>query len=167
MPIEIDHKVKALELANHHAASPAEVTARAAAYHTFLTGGKAAVIVSAKALPPAGKAVTAPAGKPVAAAAAKPGATAAKQPAKAAGGKHTIDEVRTLIRAVSAAEALGKEEAVNILDEDGGGVGNVSNLKAENYDKVYEACVSALTGAGVAVPGAEQEAGDEGDDPNE
>lgn len=176
-------KVKALELSNQHAATPDEIVARATVYHAFLSGANAA----GKATPPTGKpgatgAVTngkpgATAGKPgTPAPTGKPGATAGKgatpptgkpgagKPAtKAPGGKHTVDEVRGLVRQVSTTEGLGKQSALDILDEEAG-VQNVTNLKAEDYDKVYEACVVALNGAGVTLEGSEPNTGDATDD---
>jgi hypothetical protein len=166
---EIDHKVKALELANQFTGeAPEKIVARATAYHAFLTGGAAAKPAAAAAATkpattkpattkPAATApaaagkpatVTAPAGKPATTkpAATKPAATAPK----AQVGKYTEDQVRAKIREVASNEALGKQEALDILDENGN-VQNVSQLKPENYDKVYEACQAALN----AIPGSE------------
>lgn len=101
-------------------------------------------------------AADAKAAKP-AATAAKPAATAAKPAtdAKAAKpaaapkqvGKYSLDDVRKVIREVSTHEALGKQEAFDILDENAN-VAEVRLLKPEDYDKVYEACVAALNSAG-------------------
>jgi hypothetical protein len=169
---DFDPKVKALELANQHIATPAEIVSRASAYHTFLTGA------GAKVTAPAGKPGTTgasptgkpgaqptgkpPTGKPGAQTTAKPGAGKPIQPAKAAGGKHTIDEVRAIIRRVSTTDGLGKQSALDILDEEAG-VTNVTNLKVEDYDKVYEACVVSLQGAGVNI-GGDGEGGEAADD---
>jgi hypothetical protein len=89
------------------------------------------------------------------AAAAKP--TTAAGPAsgtKAPGGKYTIDQVREKIREVAANKNLGKETAADILDQDGGGVKRVTDLKIENYDKVYEAAAVALQTEGAKTTAA-------------
>ena len=41
-------------------------------------------------------------------------------------------------------------EEAGVLDQAGGGVKSVSNLKLENIDKVYEACQSLLVSVGTA-----------------
>ena len=90
-------------------------------------------------------------------------AAAAKAKAGPAGntkgpnGKYTADQVREKIREVATNASLGKQDAADILDQDGGGVKRVTDLKPENYDKVYEACQVALqtegsTPAGAAAP---------------
>jgi ribonuclease D len=90
-----------------------------------------------------------------AAAAAKAAATpSATKPAgppagtRAPGGKHTIEQVREMIRKVAADKNLGKQSAKDILSDDGGGVEKVLDLKPENYDKVFEACEVLLNGEG-------------------
>lgn len=84
---------------------------------------------------------------------AKDKAPAASAPAgttKAPGGKRTLDNVRDIIRKVATTEGLGKPEAINILEENGG-VKSVAELKPENFDAVYEACEVAVTNAGKPV----------------
>lgn len=99
-----------------------------------------------------------------AAAAKKTAEDAAKKKAgattgtKAPGGKHTIDQVRTMIREVAA--KVDKQSAKDILSDDGGGVEKVLDLKPEFYDKVYEACEVLLKGeggAGAAPPADEED----------
>jgi hypothetical protein len=63
---------------------------------------------------------------------------------KAPGGKYTVEQVREKVREVAANPNLGKTTAIDILDQDGGGVKSVRDLKPENYDKVYEACAVAI-----------------------
>lgn len=99
-------------------------------------------------------------------AAAKTSAATATKPAgpaagtKAPGGKHTIEQVRELIRKVAADKNLGKQSAKDILADDGGGVEKVLDLKPENYDKVYEACEVLLNGEGNKEPEAAAEEDD-------
>lgn len=57
--------------------------------------------------------------------------------------KHTQDEVRAIIRKVAGADGLGKKVALDLLDEVAN-VTNVSNLKEEDFDKVYAACQAKL-----------------------
>jgi hypothetical protein len=163
-----DPKVKALELAIHGGGDHAQVVARAAAYHSYLTGGKLAPVATT-----AGKSGTAPAatGKPAPAATtgkpaqqtAKPGAATGKpaqaakpaaKPAAAAAqaGKYSIDQVREIIKKVVATDGLGKEMAVELLDTEGG-VKKISDLKPADYDKVYEACDGALHGGEAGATG--------------
>lgn len=68
----------------------------------------------------------------------KPAAAAAKPKSK-----HTQDEVRAIIRKVAGADGLGKKVALDLLDEVAN-VTNVSNLKEEDFDKVYAACQAKL-----------------------
>ena len=94
------------------------------------------------------------------AAAAK--AAAAKTAGPAAGtkgpnGKFSIEQVREKIREVATNANLGKQSAADILDQDGGGVKKVTDLKPENYDKVYEACQVALQSEGAAPAAAAPE----------
>jgi hypothetical protein len=77
---------------------------------------------------------------------------------KAPGGKRSLDDVRAMIRKVATTEGLGKPDAVNILDEEGG-VKSVAELKPEHYDSVYEACEVAIANAGKA-PAATDETDD-------
>jgi hypothetical protein len=86
-------KVKALELANQHAADPSKVVERAAAYHSFLVGtGTAANVVKGNGAAAPSTAGAKPAGaaagtKPANAAGAKPANAAGAKPANAAGAK--------------------------------------------------------------------------------
>lgn len=85
-------------------------------------------------------------------AAAKVAAAAAKKAppasAKAPGGKYTVEQVRDIVRQVATNAGLGRQSAADILDQDGGGVAKVTDLKPENFDKVYEACQVLLSGEG-------------------
>lgn len=65
---------------------------------------------------------------------------------KAPGGKHTLGQVRDMIRKVAA--DVDRQSAKDILLDDGGGVERCDLLKPENYDKVYEACEVLLHGEG-------------------
>lgn len=122
---------------------------------SVLKGGAAAAPTAkpAAAAPAAKPAAAAAAAKPAAAAAAKPAAAkpAAAGPAagtKGPGGKYTIEQVRDIIRKVATNESLGGQSAKDILQDDGGGVTKVTDLKPENYDKVYEAAQVLLNGEG-------------------
>jgi hypothetical protein len=75
---------------------------------------------------------------------------------KAPGGKHTIEQVREMIRKVAADANLGKQTAKDILADDGG-VEKVADLKPENFDKVYEACEVALKAEGGGAPAADDD----------
>jgi len=89
------------------------------------------------------------------AAAAKAAAAKTAGPAagtKGPGGKYSIDQVREKIREVAANPNLGKQSAADILEDDGGGVKRVTDLKPENYDKVYEAAAVALQSEGGKAP---------------
>jgi len=108
--------------------------------------------------------VKADAAAAAAAAAASAAAAAAKKPAagpatgtKGPGGKFTVEQVRDKIREVATNANLGRQSATDILDQDGGGVKTVKDLKPENYDKVYEACQVALQSEGSASAGAAPE----------
>lgn len=166
MPLD-EHKSKALDLANQHAAPPDAVVARAAAYHAFLTGGAAPATkpaATATTKPATGTATTKPAAtKPAATkpAATKPAAAPAAGSTKAPGGTHTQDDVRDIVRKVATTPGLGKDRAIEILKEDGGGVESFKDLKPESFDAVYEACQSALSGGegGEAVADAEDPLG--------
>lgn len=136
--------------------------------HATLKGGGGAVAPKAPAEKTAASAADIAAAKAAAAkkadvakkadAAAKTSAATATKPAgpaagtKAPGGKHTIEQVRELIRKVAADKNLGKQSAKDILADDGGGVEKVLDLKPENYDKVYEACEVLLNGEGNKEP---------------
>lgn len=76
--------------------------------------------------------------------------------AKAANGKYNSDQVRDIIRKVATNANLGKQSAVDILDQDGNGAPNVMTLKPEFYDAVYEACQVALQGEGGAEASADE-----------
>jgi hypothetical protein len=78
-------------------------------------------------------------------------AAAAKGPpagTKAPGGKHTIEDVRDIIRRVASDPALGKAAAADVLTDDGGGAARVTDLKPDKYDAVYEACQVLLSSEG-------------------
>lgn len=126
-------------------AASSDDTAKAAAAAKVATA-KAAEAAKAAAAK-AAEAAKAGAGKPADKAANKAAASSTPGGTKGAGGKHTLDEIRAIIREVATNAALGKQEALNILDEEGG-VKNVADLKADNYDKVYEACQVAISNAG-------------------
>lgn len=179
MPLdEVTARQRALELANSHIGatpiSPTEVVARAAAYHTFLTGAKATVTnplannkpdkaAAAASGTPAqssGTAKGAAAGKP-ATTGTKPaagGKPAAGKPAAAAmvaaaagnvkgpGGTYTKDQVRDKLREIATTDGLGRDRVYEILKEDGEGVESLSALKPEHFDAVYEGCTNALGG---------------------
>jgi type II secretory pathway component HofQ len=105
---------------------------------------KAAPAAAAAAAKPAAAAAKPAAAKP---AAAKPAAAPA-QPQKAPGGRYTLDQVRDAVRKIAANKTLGKQSALDILDQDGDGAQNVTLLKPEYYDSVYEACSALLTNEG-------------------
>jgi hypothetical protein len=117
---------------------------------------KAAPAAAAAAAKPAAAAAKPAAAKPAAAAAkpaaAKPAAAkpaaAPAQPQKAPGGRYTLDQVRDAVRKIAANKTLGKQSALDILDQDGDGAQNVRLLKPEYYDSVYEACSALLTNEG-------------------
>lgn len=142
-----------------------EISKKLSDIHTALKGGTAPAAAGGKpATPPAGAgtagkpATAAPgtaagkapgtaatAGKPATAAGNKAAGSAPAAGAKAAGGKHTAEEVREIIKKVATNKALGRDAAINILDENAG-VQNVSSIKPENFDAVYEACEVELAG---------------------
>jgi hypothetical protein len=76
---------------------------------------------------------------------------------KAAGGKHTIEQVREIILKVATNESLGKQSAKDVLMEDGAGAQRVIDLKPENYDNVYDACQVLLSNEGTTASQAEPE----------
>ena len=113
-----------------------------------------AIAATSAANKPATKAATTQAKAP-----AKPAAP--KAPAKpAVATDHSEDEVRKAIRAVANHPKLGMKIASNILDEEAG-VANVSSLKPENYDAVFDACTAKIAEANGQVP--ETNSGEEGD----
>lgn len=124
-----------------------EISAKLTDIHGALKGGAAPAASSGgaatttKTTPPAGnKAAPGTTKTPPKAAGGAPAAAA-----KAPGGKYTSEQVRDIVKQVATNANLGKQEALTILDEEGG-VQNVSSLKPENFDKVYEACQVALQG---------------------
>jgi type II secretory pathway component HofQ len=130
----------------------AKATEGLLALHT--KGGGGAVAPKPAAAPAAAKPAATPA-KPAAAPAAKPAAkpaAAAPAAAKAPNGKHDSVQVRDAIRKVATNPNLGKQSALDILDQDGGGVTNVTNLKPEFFDAVFEACQALLAGEGEGAP---------------
>ena len=175
---------KALELANNLGGNPAEVVARATAYAAFLSGSvvvadtrnaataKTPIAPAAAAKPAAAAAKPAaaaakPAAKPAAKAAAKaatPAATAPKPAPK--GGVHGEADVRKLVKAVANHPKLGTTHAANILDEEAG-VANVSAVKPEFYDAVYDALAAKIDevdgAAGDEDAAADETAGEEFD----
>jgi membrane protein involved in colicin uptake len=98
-----------------------------------------------------------PAAKPAAAAADKKAAPAAAAATKAPGGKYNSEQVRDIIRKVATNVSLGKQSALDILDQDGGGVTNVTNLKPEFFDAVFEAAQVVLQGEGSSTPAPEDD----------
>jgi hypothetical protein len=66
--------------------------------------------------------------------------------AEAPGEKFNYVQVRDIVREVATNPGLGRETALNVLDQEGRGAKNVSSMKPENLDMVYEACRSLLAG---------------------
>jgi hypothetical protein len=126
------------------AATPG-ATSRPAATGATAPGGDNKAVIDAKAKARA----TAEAAAKVAAGKTGGGAPASGGPAgstKAKGGKHTLDQVREMIRKVAA--DVGRQDAKDILLDDGGGVERCDALKPEKYDAVFEACQVLLRGEG-------------------
>jgi hypothetical protein len=73
---------------------------------------------------------------------------------KAPGGKHTLGQVRTIIRQVVDNPALGFASAKEVLLDDGGGAQKVPDVKPELYDNVFEACQVLLSNDGAGTPAA-------------
>jgi hypothetical protein len=69
---------------------------------------------------------------------------------KPAGGKYDFQQVRNIITRVVIAGNLGKEQALSILDKEGG-VKTTNDLKPEDLDKVYEACQRLLDSGGASI----------------
>jgi hypothetical protein len=69
---------------------------------------------------------------------------------KAPGGKYDMGQVCGMLRDVALNSSLGRQAALGVLDQAGGGVKIVSSLKPENFDKVYEACQSLLGSVGAS-----------------
>lgn len=121
-------------------------------------GGKPAPDPAVKAA--ADKAVKTAADKAAKADAAAAAAAAAKPAVKPAGtkvpgGKHTIEQVREMIRKVAA--DVGRQDAKDILLDDGGGVEKVLDLKPDKFDAVFEACQVLLKNEGTPANTAEPE----------
>jgi type II secretory pathway component HofQ len=135
--------IKKLGGASSAGAAPASDAAAKAAVKA---AADAAAKASAKAA--ADKAAKAAADKPKA-----PAAGAAKTP----GGKFTSDQVRDLIRQVASNPSLGRQSALDILADDGGGVTKVTDLKPEVFDAVAEACKVLLSGEGAGAAPAEDD----------
>jgi hypothetical protein len=159
--------VKALELANSHPTAgqskdPADVVARAGAYHAFLLdgvtppkaagaqGATGAKATTAKVTPAEGTKSTATT-KP-GTAAPKPGAAAAapKGDTKDPKGTNTYDDVVAALQKVMASvpgdnkgRDKGRALAYEILAAKGGGVKGVRDLKPALYDTVVAACEEA------------------------
>jgi hypothetical protein len=84
---------------------------------------------------------------------------------KSPGGKYDLGQVRGMLVGVATNSSLSRQAALRVLDQAGGGVKNVSSLKPENFDKVYEACQSLLGSVGASAetkrnPQVEQRARD-------
>lgn len=151
-----------------------EISKKLSDIHATLKGGATAAPATSKpavAAKPA--AAPAAAAKPdrVAAAATsaaaskpKPAVAAAAKPAgppsgtRAPGGKHTIEQVREMIRKVAA--DVDRQSAKDILLDDGGGVEKVLDLKPEKFDAVFEACQVLLRGEGASTAGPAPEEDD-------
>jgi hypothetical protein len=73
-----------------------------------------------------------------------------KRVLKAPGGKYDLEQTRGMLLKVANNPSLSRQAALGVLDQAGGGVKSVSNLKLENIDKVYEACQSLLVSVGTA-----------------
>jgi hypothetical protein len=58
---------------------------------------------------------------------------------KAPGGKFSYGGVRNIVSEAATHPSLGREIALKVLDRDGGGAKNVSSVKPEHLDRVYEA----------------------------
>ena len=148
------------KLSDIHAVLKAPASAAAPKPGTTGAADKAAVPDAAAAKAAAKKAAEEKAKAEVKAkadAAAKTAAAAKAGPpagTKGPNGKFTVDQVRDKVREVATNAALGKQSAADILDQDGGGVKRVTDLKPENYDKVYEACQVALQTEGSEPAGA-------------
>jgi hypothetical protein len=71
--------------------------------------------------------------------------------AKAPAGKYNYGQVRDIVRKV--AMNLSLESALDVLDQDGGGVTNVYSMLPENLDNVYEACQVLLSGERASLEG--------------
>lgn len=132
---------------------------------------KAAAEAAKKAAEAAKKAATDAAAKEAKAgkgAAAKPGAANAQSvpgDTKAPGGKNTYQDVVDALCKVR--EAVGKDTALKILADDGGGVKSVRDLKPALYDAVVEGCENEISGEGGAAEddGTGGAAGAEFEDP--
>lgn len=127
----------------------AKATPKAAAAPAAAAAAKPAAAPAA-AKPAAAPAAAKPAAaKPAAAkpAAAKPAAAPASAP-KLPGGKYTAEQVRDELRKVVTNKSLGKQSALDILDQDGDGAVSVTALKPEFYDSVYEAAKALLSTEG-------------------
>lgn len=105
----------------------------------------------------AAKATPAAAPKAAPAAAPKAAPKAATAATKAPGGKYNSEQVREAIRKVALNPNLGKQSALDILDQDGGGVTKVVDMKPENFDSVYEACQALLSGEGEGTAAADDD----------
>jgi hypothetical protein len=135
-----------------------EISKKLSDIHAALKGGSqsgGAASSGAKTPPPADDAKKVAADKAVAKAkaeakakveAAAAGKTTAAAGTKAPGGKHTVDQVRAIIRKV--AEDIDKPSAKDILKDDGGGAERVADLKPQFYDAVFEACEVLRGGEG-------------------
>lgn len=132
-----------------------EISKKLSDIHAVLSKGGAAAAIPPKADKPA---TPKPETKKEAAPKAPKAGATAPAGTKAADGKHTIEEVRDILKKVAVHEALGRQVAINILDENGG-VDHLTKLKPENYDAVYEAAQVELNGAKTAEPAGEDDDG--------
>jgi hypothetical protein len=92
------------------------------------------------------------------AAASKPKPAGPPSGTRAPGGKHTIEQVREMVRKVAA--DVDRQSAKDILLDDGGGVERVLDLKPEKFDAVFEACQVLLRGEGASTAGPAPEEDD-------
>jgi phenylalanyl-tRNA synthetase alpha subunit len=125
--------------------TPGAVPDKVAADKATVAAAAAAKVAADK------KAATAAAAKATSAAASAPKPAGTKAP----GGKHTIEQVREMIRKVAA--DVGRQDAKDILLDDGGGVEKVLDLKPEKFDAVFEACQVLLKNEGTTAAAVEPE----------
>jgi hypothetical protein len=70
---------------------------------------------------------------------------------KAPGGQFNYEQVRNMVRQVAMNPKLGREAALNVLDREGHGANNVSDLEPEHLDRVYESFDRLLAGASASI----------------
>ena len=81
------------------------------------------------------------------------GCAAPPDAVKSPTGKYNYGQVRDIVRKVAMDPCLGKESALDVLNQDGSGVRNVSRMMPENLDNVYEACQVLLSCEGASSEG--------------